>query len=141
MITDVIYLFANKNIENDMPDISKAEFEVLNVLWRKHPASANDIIDALNKDKEWHEKTVKTLLNRLVKKDAVGFEKEQRRYMYFPLLEKETYTQKESESLIQRMFSGRVSPLIAGFAKNKNLDKSDVDELKQIIASWEENND
>ncbi|MEW6992125.1 BlaI/MecI/CopY family transcriptional regulator [Colwelliaceae bacterium 6441] len=121
-------------------EISNAEFEVLNALWQAYPASANDIIERLNNEKEWHEKTVKTLLSRLVKKQAISFEKEQRRYLYFPLLERETYTQSESHSLIERMFSGRISPLIAGFAKNKHLKKDDIDELKQIISSWEQEN-
>ena len=121
-------------------DISNAEFEVLDALWQQHPASANELIERLNEKKSWHEKTVKTLLNRLVKKEAIAFEKEQRRYLYYPLLERETYTQNESQSLIERMFSGRISPLIAGFAKNKNLDKEDISELKALISSWENEN-
>lgn len=124
-----------------MVDISKAEFEVLDALWQHHPASATEVIERLNENKEWHEKTVKTLLSRLVKKGAIDFEKEQRRYLYFPLIEKETYTTKESMSMIERMFSGKLSPLVAGFAKNKSIDKQDIDELKQIIADWEKNND
>ncbi len=121
-----------------MSDISQAEFEVLDVLWEQYPASANDIIERLNAHKSWHDKTVKTLLNRLVKKQAVSFEKVQRSYLYTPLLAKETYQQTQSENLIERLFSGRVSPLIAGFAKNKNLNKEDINELKAIISSWEQ---
>jgi len=124
-----------------MVDISKAEFEVLDALWQHHPASATEVIERLNENKEWHEKTVKTLLSRLVKKGAIDFEKEQRRYLYFPLIEKETYTTKESMSMVERMFSGKLSPLVAGFAKSKSIDKQDIDELKQIIADWEKNND
>ena len=122
-------------------DISNAEFEVLDALWQEHPATANEIIERLNQKKQWHDKTVKTLLNRLVKKEAINFEKEQRRYLYFPLVEREAYTQSESQSLIERMFCGRVSPLIAGFAKHKNLQKDDIEELKKIISSWEQEND
>jgi len=123
-----------------MIDISNAEFEVLDALWQQHPASANEIIERLNKKKEWHEKTVKTLLNRLVKKKALGFEKQQRSYLYFPLFERENYTIKESKNLIERFFSGRLSPLVAGFAKNSDLKKDDIDELKAVIARWEQEN-
>jgi len=124
-----------------MKEISKAEFEVLSALWEEYPASANDLITTLNAVKPWHDKTVKTLLNRLVKKEAVGFQKEQRKYLYFPLIEKEAYTQYESKSLIERLFSGRVSPLIAGFAKNQELKKEDISQLKEIISQWEKEND
>lgn len=124
-----------------MPDISKTEFEVLEALWEKHPASANEIIEHLNKTKEWHEKTVKTLLSRLVKKKALAYEKDQRRYLYYPLIERDSYMAKESKNLIERVFSGRVSPLVAGFAKHNQLNKDDVNELKKIISQWEQDND
>ncbi len=136
-----------------MTEISNAEFEVLEALWQNYPASANDIIaklnqstngnstDEKNQDKQWHDKTVKTLLNRLVKKQAIGFEKQQRHYLYSPLLEREAYTLKESKSLIERMFSGKLAPLVAGFAKQNDLNKDDISALKSLISDWEKNND
>ena len=130
-----------KKSEKTMIEISKAEFEVLEAIWLAHPASANDIIDRLNQQKPWHEKTVKTLLNRMVKKGAIDFSKQQRSYLYSPLLERESYTLKESQSLIERLFSGRIAPLVAGFAKTEQLSQTDIDELKQVIAQWEKEND
>ncbi|QBG37619.1 BlaI/MecI/CopY family transcriptional regulator [Litorilituus sediminis] len=124
-----------------MVEISNAEFEVLDALWQSYPASASDIIERLNRKKSWHDKTVKTLLNRLVKKEAISFEKEQRRYLYSPLLERDTYTQKESISLVERLFSGKISPLVAGFAKHNELKKEDIAQLKDIISKWEQEHD
>lgn len=124
-----------------MIEITKAEFEVLETLWQTHPASANDIIDLLNKHKPWHEKTVKTLLSRMVKKGAIGFEKQQRSYLYHPLLDRESYTLVEGRSMVERLFSGRIAPLVAGFAKTETLSRKDIDELKQVIADWEKHHD
>ena len=126
-----------------MTDISKTELEVMRVLWSCSPLNAKQIIDELNLvgDKLWHEKTVKTLLTRLVKKQAVGFEKQQRSYLYRPLIEHQVYSEQASKSLIERLFSGRVSPLVATFAKNKKLAKEDVSELKKIIERWEQEHD
>jgi len=133
-----------------MTEISNAEFEVLEALWQNYPASANDIIKKLNEntdtdsnvqEKQWHDKTVKTLLNRLVKKQAISFEKQQRHYLYSPLLEREAYTLKESQSLVERMFSGKIAPLVAGFAKQNDLNKDDIKALKSLISDWEKNND
>ena len=122
-------------------DISKAEFEVLEVLWQHSPASANQIIEKLNQNKEWHAKTVKTFLNRLVKKQVIDFEKQQRSYLYFPLVERSTYTEKESQNLVSRLFGGKVAPLVAGFANTNNLSADDIDELKSVIAKWEQKHD
>jgi BlaI family penicillinase repressor len=123
-----------------MSDISKTEFEVLNALWEGHPAPASEIISRLNLHKKWHEKTVKTLLSRLVKKQAIDFEKRDRRYFYFPLLERSLYIAKESNSLVSRLFAGKVAPLVAGFANAESLTKDDVDELKSLIEQWEKDN-
>ncbi|MGS0729597.1 BlaI/MecI/CopY family transcriptional regulator, partial [Shewanella sp. 0m-11] len=82
----------------------------------------------------------KTLLNRLVKKQAIGFDKQGRSYLYFPLIEQSEYQLKESESFIERLFSGRVAPLVAGFAKQNKLSAEDVAELQQLIDTWQKDN-
>ena len=122
-------------------DISNTEFEVLQALWKVHPADAQSIVTELNKDKAWHEKTVKTLLGRMVKKGAIEFEKNGRSYIYSPVLEIEAYQVQESKSLVERLFNGRIAPLVTGFAKDKNLSKQDIDELKNLIDTWEKHND
>jgi BlaI family penicillinase repressor len=122
-------------------DITKTEFEVLDALWEQYPASANEIIQRLSQNKPWHEKTVKTLLSRLVKKHAIDFDKQQRSYLYFPLVERSTYIQKETKSLVSRLFGGKVAPLVAGFANSDSLSKEDVEALKSLIKKWEQDND
>lgn len=144
MTTTVIYLtiyLKTLTMTTDKTDISKTEFDVLDALWEQFPASANEIIQRLNQNKAWHEKTVKTLLSRLVKKQVIDFDKQQRSYLYFPLVERSTYTEKESKSLVSRLFGGKVAPLVAGFANSDSLSKEDVDELKSLIKKWEQNND
>ncbi|AZQ85386.1 MAG: BlaI/MecI/CopY family transcriptional regulator [Cognaticolwellia sp.] len=123
---------------NSVPEISDAEFEVLDSLWQKNPASANDIITKLNETKPWHEKTVKTLLNRLVKKQAITYQKQQRSYLYSPLIEREHYLVKQSKTLVDKLFRGHLSPLVTGFAQQSRLKKDDIAALKAIIADWEQ---
>lgn len=124
-----------------MTDISKAEFDVLNALWDIAPATAQEVIEQLNQHSDWHEKTVKTLLGRLVKKGAVGFEKADRRYIYSPCIARDNYTIKESTRLVERLFSGRIGALVAGFVKHEKLSQKDIDDLKKVIADWEKHND
>ena len=126
---------------NPKADISNAEFEVLDVLWDGYPATSSDIVERLNQKKPWHDKTVKTLLSRLVKKGVVDFDKAQRQYLYRPLIAREDYTKKEATSFVSRIFKGKVAPLVAGFANQNSLSQQDVDELKALIKQWEQNND
>ncbi|KJY91935.1 MULTISPECIES: BlaI/MecI/CopY family transcriptional regulator [Pseudoalteromonas] len=122
-------------------EVSKAEFEILNAIWANYPCTAKAVIERLNQQGSWHEKTVKTLLGRLVKKEAIKFEKCSRHYLYSPLIVKDEYIIKESDNFLKRLFGGKVSPLVASFAKSEKLSQNDVDELKKIISDWENNND
>lgn len=110
----------------------------MQVLWQRQPLSANDVVTALGNEKDWHEKTVKTLLNRLVSKGALGFEKEGRAYLYYPLIDQQQYQLEQGRSFVERIFSGRIAPLVAGFASQNKLSADDVAQLKQLIAEWEQ---
>lgn len=121
-----------------MKEISNAELAVLNVLWKTSPVGALEVISELTQSHQMHEKTVKTLLNRLIKKEAIGFEKQGRAYLYYPLIEQSEYQLKESRSFIERVFAGKVAPLVAGFAKENKLSPEDIAELKVLIDKWEQ---
>lgn len=120
-------------------EISDAEYLVMQIIWREHASSAKEIIIALNND--WHPKTVNTLLNRLVKKQVLEFEKEGRSYRYKALIEQESYVNSKSQHFVQKLFNGKVSPLVASFVNQNEVQKEDIEALKMLISDWEKNND
>ena len=120
-----------------LPDISEAEWQVMKVCWAKSPASAQEIIDQLGAQADWHPKTVKTLLNRLVKKRALGFEKEGRAYLYHPLVAEKDCVTAESKSFLDRVFGGSLQPMLAHFVENKNLSPKEITELKRLLKKTE----
>ena len=65
-----------------VPRISESEWMVMRVLWERSPLTANEVVERLSSKARWKPKTVKTLIDRLVKKGAVKFEKEGRRHKY-----------------------------------------------------------
>jgi len=113
--------------------ISEAESAVMDVLWREHPLSADEVVVALAKSTDWQEPTIKTLLNRLLKKCAIAAERDGRRYLYRPLLKRQDYVHAESKGLLDRLFDGRVAPLVAHFSERSKLSKIDIAELKRLI--------
>jgi predicted transcriptional regulator len=114
--------------------ISESESVVMQVLWAKTPLSADEIVEALGDARQWQEATVKTLLNRLLNKGAIAAEKDGRRYLYRPLLERDDYLHGESRRLVDRLFGGRIAPLVAHFSAHRKLSKKDIAELKRLIA-------
>ena len=113
--------------------ISEAESAVMDVLWRSHPLSAEDVVAALADSRQWQEATIKTLLNRLLNKGAVEAQKDGRRYLYSPLLKREEWMLDESQGLLERLFGGRVAPLVAHFSQHRKLSRKDIAELRRLL--------
>ena len=113
--------------------ISDAEAVVMDVLWKRSPLSADEVVMALSSRQDWQDATVKTLLNRLLNKGAIDAEKDGRRYLYAPVLQREAWLAQESESLLDRLFNGRVAPLVAHFSERRALSRADIDALRRLI--------
>lgn len=113
--------------------ISAAESVVMEALWRRSPRSAEEIAAEVAGPQGWTEATVKTLINRLLKKKALSAARDGRRYLYSPRLARADYVLAESQSLLDRLFDGRVAPLVSHFSQTHKLSPEDVAELKRLI--------
>jgi predicted transcriptional regulator len=113
--------------------ISEAEAVLMDVLWRGAPRSAEEILSEVGLRQGWQEGTVKSLLNRLLKKKAIKAERDGRRYLYTPLLSREKYVSQESKGLLDRLFGGRVAPLVVHFSEQRKLSKKDIAELRRLL--------
>ena len=114
--------------------ISTAESQVMEALWRKSPLSAEDVAAAVGPEQNWSDKTVKTLINRLLTKKAIAAVRDGRRYLYSPLIGRADYVQGESRGLIDRLFDGKLAPLVSHFVETNQLSSEDIAELKRLIA-------
>ncbi len=112
--------------------ISQAELDVMDVLWAQSPLAASDVAERLS-EKSWNIRTVKTLLSRLVEKQVVGTEPDGRRFLYSPLVSKNTYAQGAVRKLTNRLFGGRAAPLVAHLAASDGLSDEDIAELEALI--------
>ncbi|HIJ64625.1 MAG TPA: BlaI/MecI/CopY family transcriptional regulator [Candidatus Hydrogenedentes bacterium] len=115
-----------------LPRISEAEWQVMRVLWAEAPQTANDVVEALD-NTDWSPKTVKTLINRLVRKGALGFDKDGRVYHYYPLVQEKDCVRAESRSFLQRVFGGAVTPMVAAIIEDEDLTPEEIAELRRIL--------
>lgn len=118
--------------------ISEAESQVMEVLWQRHPQAADEVIAALSARTDWAEPTIKTLLNRLLRKGAIQADRDGRRYLYSPQLQRQDWLAQQSENFVDRLFGGRVAPLVAHFSDQRKLSAKDIAELKRLIAEIED---
>jgi BlaI family penicillinase repressor len=119
-----------------LPSISDAEWEVMNLLWASIPdrLTAADVVAGLAGRKDWSPRTVKTLLNRLVKKKAVNFDADGNRYLYYPAIKRDECVRNETRSFLNRVFGGAMGPMLAHFVSHSKLSSQEIAELKRLLA-------
>lgn len=124
-----------------LPKISEAELEIMKVLWSRSPQTANEVIEVLDETMNWNPKTIRTLINRLVQKEAVSYHQEKgRMYSYYPLVSQDLYLQVETKSLLKRFCGVAFKPLLVNFLKEEKLSSEDINELRQILDEKNEEN-
>ena len=120
-----------------LPQISDTEWQVMKILWASEPLTANEVIKKIEGLMSWKPKTVKTLLGRLVKKNAISFDKDGRTYVYYPLVSEDECVKAESHSFLEKVFSGALNVMFANFLEEKQLSKEEIAELKRILEQKE----
>jgi BlaI family transcriptional regulator, penicillinase repressor len=113
--------------------ISEAELAVMEVLWAQSPLTALDVAERIDPVRGWSDRTVKTLLGRLLAKGIIANEEDGRRYIYRPTVERNAYAARESRRLVDRLFGGRAAPLVAHLAEGDGLSSEDIAELEALL--------
>lgn len=115
-----------------IPNISEAEWRVMQVIWRRGPLTGNEVVEALA-DADWSPRTVKTLLNRLVKKKALSYSPEGRHYRYYALVDEAVCKRAETKAFLRRVYGGSLKPMLAHFLEEEELNEAEIEELKRLL--------
>jgi BlaI family transcriptional regulator, penicillinase repressor len=113
--------------------ISEGEQQVMEVLWADAPLTAAEVAQRIPPARGWSERTVKTMLARLLAKGALVHEEDGRRYLYRPAVARTAYAVGETRKLADRLFGGRVTPLVAHLAEGGGISPDDVAELEALL--------
>lgn len=113
--------------------ISDAEWLVMRVLWNHSPLTTTQIIEALDKETEWNPKTIHTLISRLVKKQALGVNKDTKQYEFYPLVTREECVKEETVSFMQRIYEGSFYNMVSHFIEDEKISPKEIEELKKLL--------
>ena len=130
------YIRKNESMEPTVK-ISDAESQIMAALWATGPMGAEEIAAEVGIEAGWSEATVRTLINRLIKKKAIVAEREGRRARYHPLLSRDDYVTEEAQSLLDRLFEGHLSPLLAHFSEKGSLREDEIEALRAIVGKMD----
>lgn len=118
---------------NPIPDVTDAEWDVLDALWQESPASAVQVHKQLLSRKAWSLGTVKTLLQRLFAKGAVTRTPERTWFVYKPAFTKRAWLRHASKDLMRRAGDAEKSPMLAFFLKETKLDDAELARLRALL--------
>jgi BlaI family penicillinase repressor len=120
---------ANKQVE-----ISMAEWDVMNIIWDKKSVSANEIVVEIQKYKEVSDKTIRTLITRLYKKEIIKRYKSENIYFYSSNIKEDDIKMKTAKTLfLNKLYGGDMKSLVLNFAKNEELNNKEIEELRDIL--------
>ena len=117
----------------NLPRISDSEWLVMQVFWSQGGLTGDEVVEQLKGKTKWNPLTTKTLITRLLRKQALRFEEEGRKYRYFPAVSREKCVRQERRSFVQRVYGGTVRPMLAAFIEDAELSHEDIEELKRIL--------
>ncbi|MEJ8545579.1 BlaI/MecI/CopY family transcriptional regulator [Brevibacillus borstelensis] len=123
---------------SDIPRISESEWEIMKVIWKQNPITAEQIAAQLPVEIEWSDQTVRTFLNRLLKKKAIRFERSGRSYLYYPMVSETECVKAESKSFVNRVFGGAAKLMVTNFLEEVDWSEKEIEHLKKILEGKKE---
>ncbi len=119
--------------------LTKAEWQIMNALWKDYPASVRDIMENLDGDIDWAYTTVKTMLDRLAKKGVIKVNKKRNVSMYEPIASQEKTRQAAIKSFVNQAFDGAIGTLMHHIVAEEELSRKEREELMRILKEEEKN--
>jgi len=115
-----------------MKELTKAEEQIMQLLWEQEKAFVKDIIEKIPEPKPAYN-TVSTIIRILEKKGFVGYTAYGKTHEYFPMVSRKDYTRSFMKNFMRNYFSGSFQEMVSFFAKEDNMSLSDLDELMEDV--------
>ncbi len=115
-----------------MKQLTKAEEEIMQILWDLKEANVAAIIEEMPAPKPAYN-TVSTIVRILESKEFVAHRKKGKGYIYFPVVDKETYTSQSMNKLVEGYFGGSFRSMVSFFMKKNKMDTQDLEEILKEI--------
>ncbi|WP_283680375.1 CopY/TcrY family copper transport repressor [Lentilactobacillus sp. Marseille-Q4993] len=121
-------------MEMTATEMTTSEWDIMRIIWTLGKASSNDVIKAIQQEKDWTESTIKTLLRRLVTKDALATDRDGRRFIYTPKIDERKAMSETAEDLFSRMCNMRKGSVITELIESSPLSKADIMAMQELLA-------
>ncbi|OAB42140.1 BlaI/MecI/CopY family transcriptional regulator [Paenibacillus glacialis] len=121
---------------NQIPAVTDAELEIMRVLWVNRDCPSSEVVKQMAEKMGWSPNTTRTLLNRLVQKEAAGAKLEKgskRTQLFYPIISEQEYLRSETTSFVKKLYGGALKPMLANFLEDKKLNAQEIEDLKALF--------
>ena len=125
-------------MNNEIPKIPASEWEVMEVVWDTPGTSGVDVHERLGETNGWKLKTINSFLGRLVERKMLRAERHGRAFRSWPIIERNQCVRVEGESFLNRIFKGKLTPMLVHFVEEANLSETEPAELEDLIRKKKE---
>lgn len=120
------------------PELTEAEWEIIKVIWESQPCTAGTVQEALQQDKGWAYSTVKTTMDRMVKKGLLEIRKIRNLQLFSATINPTEARRGELFKTLRRAFDGAIAPLMQLLIEDEKLSQKDLDALRDLVNRSEE---
>ncbi len=117
------------------PQISEAEYEIMKIIWSDSPISTNEVCEKAPKSHNWSNKTIHTLLSRLVAKHAISYEQRGRMYYYYPIISQKKYLSQATRHFMDRFYNGEALALLSSLLSGSEISDADLEKMYHMLDS------
>lgn len=119
-------------VKNRPQELTRAELEIMQVLWAKGAVVVHDILDEMDEPKPAYN-TVSTIVRILEKKGFVSHKAYGKTHEYYPLISKDDYARRYMDTVLNNFFGGSVSRLVSFFSENKAISLEETDAILDML--------
>ena len=113
--------------------LSDSEWKIISCLWNNGSMTLMELTKELNNETGWSKNTIITMLKRMIEKNAVRFVQEGRTKRFFPSVDRAEAEMEETESFLDKVYSGNVGLMISNLIRSDKLTKEEINELLSIL--------
>ena len=126
-------------VENlTLPDLTKAEFDILRIIWKSRRLSVREVHDQVTATHDWVYSTTKTMMDRMVRKQLLAREKFHGVFLYRPLISRPKGFTRLIQFFADQVLELDYGEVVALFSRSKALDPEEVRELEKLLADESE---
>lgn len=122
---------------NKQHPVTPSEWSIMELLWES-PRTLMELVNTLAKTIGWSKSTVTTMVRRMIAKGLIDYDTDGRTKLFRAAVSREDVVAQETDSLLTRAYRGSLGLMLSAMVSNKNLTKSDIDELYAILEKAKE---